>query len=293
MVAVRRTGGWLAVVLGAAVAVSACAPAEAAGGTAGGTAGGSERATASAPPAVVEAEPVPAPTAAAPTVPAAPSASAPVSGAGSVPSAAPAEPAAPQALRPGDSGPQVLALQQRLSDLGYWLGTPDGRWGGLTTQAVLALQGAADLRRDAVAGPATLAALEAGVRPVATTTSGRATEVDRERGLVLFVLDGQVQLVLHTSTGTFERYTHDGRSYLADTPEGTFRVTRAVDGWREGDLGRLYRPRYFHPDGIAVHGYGSVPAHPASHGCARVSLQAMDLVWERDLMPIGSTVVVR
>lgn len=157
----------------------------------------------------------------------------------------------------------------------------------------MALQGAADLRRDGLAGPATLAALDAGVRPSATTTTGRATEVDRERGLVLFVLDGQVQLVLHTSTGTFPRYTHDGRSYLADTPAGTFRVTRAVDGWREGDLGRLYRPRCFHPDGIAVHGYGSVPAHPASHGCARVSLAAMDLVWQRDLMPVGSAVVVR
>ena len=29
-------------------------------------------------------------------------------------------------LGPGSSGPAVLALQQRLSSLGYWLGTPDG-----------------------------------------------------------------------------------------------------------------------------------------------------------------------
>src|SRR6476469_3582444 len=26
----------------------------------------------------------------------------------------------------GDSGPKVLALQKRLSELGYWLGSPDG-----------------------------------------------------------------------------------------------------------------------------------------------------------------------
>lgn len=284
--AVRRTGGWLAVVLGAAVALSACGPA---GATAAG-AGAVPAAGQVVEPAVVAAPVEPsAEPAAEPS--AEPSSSSPSAAGGAAP-AAPAD-VGEQVLRPGDRGPRVLALQQRLTDLGYWLGAPDASYGGLTTQAVMALQGAADLHRDGLAGPAVLAALEAGVRPSATTTSGRATEVDRERGLLLFVLDGQVQLVLHTSTGTFQRYTHDGRSYLADTPAGTFRVTRAVDGWREGDLGRLYRPRYFHPDGIAVHGYGSVPAQPASHGCARVSLQAMDLVWERDLMPVGSTVVVR
>jgi hypothetical protein len=55
---------------------------------------------------------------------------------------------------------------------------------------------------------------------------------------------------------------------------------------------RKDRPRYFHPDGIAVHGYPSVPPYPASHGCARVSEEAMDMVWARDLMPVGSAVRV-
>ena len=32
--------------------------------------------------------------------------------------------------------------------------------------------------------------------------------------------------------------------------------------------------------------------HRASHGCARVSNAAMDMIWEQDLMPVGSTVVV-
>jgi N-acetylmuramoyl-L-alanine amidase len=99
--------------------------------------------------------------------------------------------------------------------------------------------------------------------------------------------------VLHTSTGTFEPYTHEGREHLADTPAGIWRVTWAHDGWREGALGRLYRPRYVHHDGIAVHGYPSVPDHPASHGCARVSNAAMDVVWREDPMPLGSTVLVR
>jgi hypothetical protein len=186
----------------------------------------------------------------------------------------------------------VLALQQRLTELGYWMGTPDGSFGLLTQQAVFALQGAAGLDRDGRVGPATRAALEDGTRPEARSTQGAVTEIDRDAGLVTFVRDGQVQRILHTSTGTFENYTFEGRKLLADTPEGDFAVTWAHDGWRDGALGMLYRPRYFHPDGIAVHGYSSVPAYPASHGCARVSTEAMDMIWREDLMPLRGEVIV-
>jgi peptidoglycan hydrolase-like protein with peptidoglycan-binding domain len=206
-------------------------------------------------------------------------------------STASAEPT-PTTLRRGDDGPAVLALQERLTALGYWLGTPDGSFGFLTQQAVYALQGAAGLERDGVVGSTTRAALDAGTRPAARSDSGAVTEIDRDAGLINFVRDGQVRLSLHTSTGTFENYSYEGRRLLADTPEGRFSVTWAHDGWREGALGRLYRPRYFHPDGIAVHGYSSVPAYPASHGCARVSTEAMNMVWARDLMPLDSEVWV-
>jgi peptidoglycan hydrolase-like protein with peptidoglycan-binding domain len=195
-------------------------------------------------------------------------------------------------LERGDEGSGVLALQERLTALGYWLGEPDGRFGRSTEQAVFALQGVAGLRRDGVVVPATRAALDDGARPVPRSSSGVVTEIDRDAGVIAFVRDGAVDLVLHTSTGTFEEYTHDGRRLLADTPEGRFAVSWSVDGWRDGALGRLYRPRYFHPDGIAVHGYPSVPAYPASHGCARVSMAAMDMIWARGLMPSGSTVLV-
>ena len=195
-------------------------------------------------------------------------------------------------LGAGDSGPRVLALQTRLTELGYWLGTPDGSFGSLTTQAVMAVQGVAGLRRDGRVGPQTQAALEEGVRPVARSTSGHVTEIDLDHQVILFVDDGEVSLTLHTSTGTFKKYTHEGRTHLADTPRGKWEVTWAQNGWREGELGRLYRPRYFHEDGVAVHGYTSVPGHAASHGCARVTLPAMDMIWADDLMPKGSAVWV-
>jgi lipoprotein-anchoring transpeptidase ErfK/SrfK len=41
-----------------------------------------------------------------------------------------------------------------------------------------------------------------------------------------------------------------------------------------------------------VHGYHSVPAFPASHGCVRVSEPAMNWIWSNDVMPVGSTVWV-
>jgi hypothetical protein len=56
---------------------------------------------------------------------------------------------------------------------------------------------------------------------------------------------------------------------------------------RRSSLGLLYRPKYFH-EGVAIHGYTSVPAHPASHGCVRVTYPAMDHIWSAGLMPVGT-----
>ena len=106
------------------------------------------------------------------------------------------------------------------------------------------------------------------------------------------VRGGRVQWVLNTSTGTEKSYRVDGRTELADTPPGHWQVGRVVNGIDTGPLGGLYKPRYFHRDGIVVHGYHSVPAYPASHGCVRVSEPAMDWIWSNDVMPIGSTVWV-
>lgn len=208
--------------------------------------------------------------------------------------AASSKKSASRILRRGDRGPAVLAVQKRLAELGYWLGTPDGRYGGLTEQAVFAVQKAAGLRRDGRVGPATKAALDRGVRPTARTTKGNAVEIDLARQLLLVVRTGRVVTVLNTSTGTGKAYVSpSGRHLVADTPKGTFRVSWSYNGWRNAELGRLYRPRYFHPRGIAVHGASSVPPQPASHGCARVSVAAMDLVWRKGWMPVGSKVVVR
>ena len=183
-------------------------------------------------------------------------------------------------LRPGAHGPRVLALQQRLDALGFWLGTPDGTYGHATQQAVMAFQKAAGIGRDGIAGDVTLAALDGAARPQARSTVDGA-EIDLARQLLLIVRGGRVLYAINTSTG---------RSGWATTP-GAYRVQRAIDGVRHAPLGDLYRPRYFN-GGIAVHGSSSIPAYPASHGCARVSNAAMDMLWAAGLLAIDSPVRV-
>ena len=113
-------------------------------------------------------------------------------------------------LHPGDSGAYVLSVQKRLASLGYWLGGPDGTYGYLTTQSVMALQKAAGLGRDGVFGPATRRALEAGVRPQ-SRTGGTGVEIDLQRQLLLVVRGGSVTTILNTSTGNGEMFESYGR----------------------------------------------------------------------------------
>jgi peptidoglycan hydrolase-like protein with peptidoglycan-binding domain len=202
-------------------------------------------------------------------------------------------PAAPQKLKVGTKGAAVLALQQRLTELGYWNGKADGKFGGTTQQAVFAVQKAAGLGRDGVVGPKTQKALDKGVRPKARSKagSGHLIEINLAKQLLMIVDNGQVTTILNTATGSNEHYDYQGETYLADTPPGHFKVGRQIDGWRHGPLGPLWRPKYFN-GGIAVHGAPSVPPYPASHGCARVSVAAMNWIWSADKLPLKTKVWV-
>jgi lipoprotein-anchoring transpeptidase ErfK/SrfK len=211
------------------------------------------------------------------------------------PTAAPAAvsaSASASVLKPGSRGAAVLAAQKRLAALGYWLGTSDGVYGPATAHAVTALQKVAGLGRDGVLGPITARALKAGVRPKASSRTGDVIEVDLAHQVLLVVHSGTVRLVFDSSTGSGAYYQSGGSTHHAVTPRGTYHVFRAVNGWDPGPLGALYRPRYFN-GGIAVHGYPSVPTGPASHGCVRVTLGAMDYLWAHNVLPIGRKVIVR
>lgn len=205
---------------------------------------------------------------------------------------APPPPEADGTLAPGETGQAVSALQTRLGELGYWLGSPDGTYGQLTRQAVMAFQKAEGLGRDGVAGPATLARLGAASRPTPRHPSGSHLEIDLDRQILFVVDGGQTRWVINTSTGSGEAYAAPGGgTAVASTPRGDFAIVRQIDGSRKAPLGTLYRPKYFH-GGIAIHGAGQIPAHPASHGCARVTNSAMDLLWSSGAAPLGTPVLV-
>lgn len=187
-------------------------------------------------------------------------------------------------LSRGDEGAEVAALQRLLAANHFWVGPTDGVYGGLTHQAVMAVQKTHGLQRDGVYGPATRAVLESGpAPPTPRSSSGLVYEVDLARGILMLVADGDVAWIFNTAAGHGRVYEFEGATFRANTTTGRHTVTRQIDGLREAARGRLWRPKYYDESrGIAIHGSTSVPAHHASAGCIRVTYEAMNFLWSID-----------
>jgi peptidoglycan hydrolase-like protein with peptidoglycan-binding domain len=206
----------------------------------------------------------------------------------------------PLAAVGSSGGAETQRVQLRLLELGFWLQSTDGGYGLTTRQAVMAFQkymgfdpsGKVDQRT--ADGLTTMT-----LRPVARANSGTLVEVDKAKQLLFFVVDGRTDWILNTSTGNGNPYAEPDKNTpgkvqtgVALTPSGFHKVNRErPEGWWDGDLGKIYRPKYF-VGGIAVHGSNSIPNYPASHGCVRVSVPAMDWIWDSNLMPMGIPVWV-
>ncbi len=194
-------------------------------------------------------------------------------------------------LQLGSTGPAVTALQRRLLSLGFWLQAADGTFDDSTQQAVYALQKAAGIQRDGVVGPRTEAALNRGVVLKPRPASGYVIEVDLEHDLVMFVRNSKLVWALNTSTGGGYTYCVSGSCAVAVTPVGQFSIYSEVDGTVVDSLGELWRPKYFDA-GFALHGDSYVPPFPVSHGCVRVSNEAINWIWANNLAPVGTAVWV-
>lgn len=79
-------------------------------------------------------------------------------------------------LKKGNSGSDVRKLQQRLSDLGYSVGTVDGVYGSKTVEAVKKFQRDNYLTADGIAGSKTLSKL--GINVVGGSSTGGSTNSD-------------------------------------------------------------------------------------------------------------------
>jgi lipoprotein-anchoring transpeptidase ErfK/SrfK len=191
---------------------------------------------------------------------------------------------------PNPSGPEVLALEQRLSQLGYMVGNVDGVLDGATKHGITAFQKWEGLERNGLADGATLSRIGSAQTPTPRfSTPPDHIEVDIPRQVILMVRGGRVTAVVPTSTGTNKKFTAQGYTRRAVTPNGQFQINFKRAGWRKSPLGMLYRPSYFN-GGIALHGSKSVPTSPASHGCVRVPMAFAD--WFADNAPIGMVVYV-
>jgi hypothetical protein len=155
----------------------------------------------------------------------------------------------------GSRGASVRALESRLRELRYALPRVDGHYGRDTVEAVLAFQ---KLNGLPWTGRADARLWNALARPTIPRARHRGDhiEVSKGRQYLFVVRGGEVRLVVHISTGA-----------TGNTPIGRWRVYRKVTGWDWV----LWYPMYF-LRGFAIHGYPSVPAYPASHGCVRVPM---------------------
>lgn len=200
----------------------------------------------------------------------------------------------------GKSGEATKVVQQRLEQLGFWTGGADGQYGFATTQAVMAFQKYIGIATSGKVDADTAAYLKNfGERAHGSSDSGTLVEVDKTKQLLFIVKDGKTVWTFNTSTGSGIPYEATNKKDPtkiekgdAVTPNGLWKTNRErPEGWWEGDLGKIYRPKYFR-GGVAIHGMTSVPDYPASHGCVRLSTQAMDFIWESEAVPLGTPVWV-
>ena len=184
-------------------------------------------------------------------------------------------------IGPGYDPAVVSAYQQRLHDLKLDPGPVDGNYDQAMIFAIQAVQKIAALDRNGRIGPAEKATLEAFQypAPLHATAEPNRTEINIANQTITLYKDYQVALITTTSTASGETFCYvtpkkaptQRICEVATTPNGRYHYYYFYDGWQDGDLGQLYNPYYFFK-GRAIHGYDSVPAEPASHGCARIPM---------------------
>jgi N-acetylmuramoyl-L-alanine amidase len=174
-------------------------------------------------------------------------------------------------LRYGSHGAAVVYLQQRLTTLHYDVGPVDGIFGYSTLHGVYAFQKVQGIGVDGIVGPVTWSRIAGPYVPRARYhRSAASVEVNLTRRVVYLTRSGAVTRILDASPG----------KPSTPTPTGSFSIYRRIDGWRQSTLGLLWRPNYFYR-GYALHGSTSVPTYPASHGCVRVTIQAINRAWSQ------------
>ena len=177
----------------------------------------------------------------------------------------------------GSSGQHVRLLQLRLRRLAYV--TPvNGRHDSATGRAVMAFRKVNGMSRTFSANRNVMRALFAGRGGyrLRFPKAGKHAEVDLSRAVLVLAERGRPVRIYHASPG----------KPSTPTVRGTFRVYRRSPG--TNSHGMVHSAYFIR--GYAVHGYASVPAFPASHGCVRVPIPNARSIY--DWMTMGTRIDV-
>jgi L,D-transpeptidase catalytic domain len=172
-----------------------------------------------------------------------------------------ARPARVKVLRPvvGTGGVLVRLLQKGLARLSYVV-PRTGRYDSGTMRAVMAWRKVTGQARLYTASEGVLRGVLAGRGGfrVRHPRDGRHVEADLSRQVMALIEGRRVRRIYHVSSG----------APVTPTVLGRYRVYRKSPGTNASGM---VHSSYF-IGGYAIHGYASVPAFPASHGCLRVPI---------------------
>lgn len=126
------------------------------------------------------------------------------------------------------SGADVLAMQQRLISLHYWLGSATGTFNYDTEEAVYAFQAINALTMDGIVGPKTSHALvyPHTYRPQDPTVATRIeVNIYRTVQVLVYYKNHQLTLISHiSSVGGYYYTCSGGGTCFASTPPGWYRA---------------------------------------------------------------------
>jgi L,D-transpeptidase catalytic domain/Putative peptidoglycan binding domain len=201
----------------------------------------------------------------------------------------------------GDSGPDVFDLEKRLHTLHYDIGTVSHSYEYDALHAVTAFEKVQGLPAN---GEVTTAVWKALNHPKSAhlkhpyTSEKYAVEVNLHKQVLIIAKYGKVWRILDTSTaGGYLYKNSSGGTSRAVTPTGHFTIQYKITGWHKSSLGELYYPSYFTNTGYAIHGEGNgndggeVPPYANSHGCVRITNDAV-LRYYYKVFTVGTSVWV-